>query len=86
MGRLRELFDAAGARNVRLRSHTGEVHFESVDAWLHTDVRGWTLADAIDDADYRRLQAAAPRYLQRFERNDGTVAFPAQAHIVTAGA
>lgn len=32
--------------------------FESIDAWVHTDVRGWTLADRIDEAQHALLRRA----------------------------
>jgi hypothetical protein len=47
-------------------------------------VRGWTLADALDDAQYAQLLAEAERDLRPFLAADGTVAFAAPAHIVTA--
>jgi len=62
----------------------GTARFPSIEAWVHTDVKGWTLADMIDDAQYRLLQQAAPRALQRFVQPDGTVVFEAPAHILCA--
>jgi hypothetical protein len=51
---------------------------------VHTDVKGWTLADLIDDGQYQTLRREAVRDLQAFVRPDGTVTFPHPAHIVTA--
>jgi hypothetical protein len=51
---------------------------------VHTDVKGWTLADLIDEAQYRTLLQEAKRELQRYAQPDGTVMFAAPAHIVTA--
>ncbi len=51
---------------------------------MHTDVKGWTLAGMIDEAQYARLRAAAAEELSRFAGPDGRVAFAAPAHIVTA--
>lgn len=48
-----------GIIDPRVTAHQGKAHFESLDAWLHTEIRGWTLADEIDDAGYARLLDAA---------------------------
>jgi hypothetical protein len=45
--------DAAATR------HQGTARFESIRAWLHTDIRGWTLAELIDDPTYERLLTEA---------------------------
>jgi hypothetical protein len=47
-------------------------------------VRGWTLADMIDDTQFTRLLEEAEKALRPFLTADGTVAFDAPAHIVTA--
>ena len=64
--------------------HDGVARFDSIDAWLHTDIRGWTLADRIDDALYAKLLTEARRRMQRFTRPDGGVEFPSPALIATA--
>jgi SAM-dependent methyltransferase len=58
--------------------------FPSIEDWVRTDVKGWTLADLIDEHQYRALQQAAPEALQRFVQADGTVTFEAPAHILSA--
>ena len=63
----------------------GTVRFSSIDAWVHTDIKGWTLADMIDDKQYEQLRAAALDELKRFQNSDGTISFPSSVHIVTAG-
>lgn len=82
---LRALFEEAGASDVRLETLPGTARFDSLADWMHTDVRGWTLSDMIDDAQYARLLEAARTRLRRFVMSDGTVCFDAPAHIVTAG-
>ena len=67
-----------------IRTLPGTARFASLDDWIYTDVKGWTLADRIDDEGYARLRAAAPAKLSRFVQPDGHVAFDAPAHIVTA--
>jgi SAM-dependent methyltransferase len=84
-GALRALFEQAGIGNVEIRTIEGRARFPSLEAWVHTDVKGWTLADLIDDAQYRLLQQEAPRALARHVQSDGTAFFAAPAHIATAG-
>ena len=81
---LRALFAAAGMPDARVATETGTARFPSIEAWVHTDVKGWTLADLIDDAQYRQLLQAAQTELRRFTGADGSVAFASPAHIVTA--
>ncbi|NNE11398.1 MAG: methyltransferase domain-containing protein [Ilumatobacter sp.] len=64
--------------------HEGVARFESIEAWVHTDVRGWTLADMIDDEQYAELLAAARTELAGFTDDRGRVRFPAPALIATA--
>jgi SAM-dependent methyltransferase len=64
--------------------HDGVARFDSIDAWLHTDIRGWTLADRVDDALYATLLTEARARMRRFVRPDGSVEFPAPALIATA--
>ena len=78
------LLAAAGMAHGEIRTHQGTARFASLAAWVRTDVKGWTLADLIDEAQYLTLQAEAARELARFVGADGTVSFAAPAHIATA--
>jgi SAM-dependent methyltransferase len=80
---LRSTFAAAGLRGERIETMDVGAHFPSLDAWVQTDVKGWTLADMIDAAQYDKLLRAAREELARFQRSDGTVAFSSPAHLVT---
>ncbi len=63
----------------------GTARFASIDAWLHTEVRGWTLAGMVDDATYARLRAEAPGALgEVVDQVSGQVAFPAPALVAVA--
>jgi SAM-dependent methyltransferase len=62
----------------------GVARFSSLEAWLHTEIRGWTLADSIDDDDLARLLATATDQLADLVGRDG-VAFDVSA-IVVSGA
>ncbi len=83
-GEVRELFEAAGIPDARIETIIGEARFPSIADWVRTDVKGWTLADAIDDAQYARLQKEAQKELAGFVKRDGSVRFDSPAHIVTA--
>jgi hypothetical protein len=60
----------------------GTARFPSIEAWVETDVKGWTLSDLIDGGQYQTLLQAAQSELTTFVQNDGTVAFESPAHIV----
>lgn len=79
---LRSLFAGAGAAEAEIATHLGQARFPSIEAWVHTDVKGWTLADMIDDAQFERLLEEAGRALHRFVLPEGGLAFDAPAHIV----
>lgn len=81
---LRALFKEVGIDGVKVATPMGTARFPSLEAWVRTDVKGWTLADMIDDAQYATLQKEAQTALRHHVQADGTVAFPSPAHIVTA--
>jgi ubiquinone/menaquinone biosynthesis C-methylase UbiE len=81
---LRSLFDQAGISKVEITTWNGLAHFSSIEAWVHTDVKGWTLADLINDAQYQVLLREAQRELNSYVESDGTVVFRSPAHILTA--
>jgi ubiquinone/menaquinone biosynthesis C-methylase UbiE len=81
---LASLFAQAGIAGTQLRTVDGSARFPSIESWVHTDVKGWTLADLIDDAQYVQLLQAAQAELTRYVQCDGTVAFSCPAHIVIA--
>ncbi|NNF09781.1 MAG: methyltransferase domain-containing protein [Acidimicrobiia bacterium] len=82
--RVRELVATAFPNPVVL-TRDGTARFESIEAWVHTDVRGWTLAGMINDDEYEELLRQATRRLTRFSDAHGRVVFPAPALITTAG-
>ncbi len=79
---LSKLFAEAGMENAEITTETGTARFPSIESWVHTDIRGWTLADAIDDEMYRLLLFEAQKTLLPFTGENGKVAFDAPAHIV----
>jgi SAM-dependent methyltransferase len=78
------LFESAGISDVQIETHEGTARFPSIESWVYTDVRGWTLADMIDDEQYELLLKEAKQELQPFVSTQGIIAFSAPAHIVTA--
>lgn len=81
---LRPILAQAGLASATVATHQGTARFPSLESWLHTDVRGWTLADQIDDPTFARLLRAAEKHLARFRHADGTIAFPTPAHVIAA--
>jgi ubiquinone/menaquinone biosynthesis C-methylase UbiE len=81
---LKHLFDNTGLCAVEVETHDGVVEFPSIEDWMHTDVRGWTLADVLDDDQYALLLSEATVALREFVSSDGTVVFRSPAHIVSA--
>jgi len=79
---LRALLGEAGVPDAQITTHKGTARFPSIEAWVHTDVKGWTLADMINESQYARLLDEARRALQRFVDDQGAVSFPAPAHVV----
>ena len=71
--------------DVTVTRHEGIARFDSIDAWVHTDIRGWTLSEMIDDEQYAALLAEARRRLGRFTDETGCVTFSAPALVATAG-
>jgi SAM-dependent methyltransferase len=83
-GALARLFAEAGVDDAEIATQEGTAKFSSIRSWIHTEVRGWTLADRIDDRQFEQLLEEAEKVLQPFRSADGSVAFAAPAHIVTA--
>jgi len=80
---LRGEFAKADVNTVQLETLSGRARFASVDAWMHTDVKGWTLADLIDDDQFETLCREAQPALSTYVGRDGRVEFAAPAHVVT---
>ena len=81
---LRALFADAGIAEIDLNTFVGSARFPSIEDWVHTDVKGWTLADRIDEAQYELLRSAAETELACYRQADGQVVFDSPAHIVFA--
>ncbi len=83
---LRSILADAGLRAERIEAIPVTARFPSLESWVHTDVKGWTLADMIDEDQYHTLLRAAREDLAGFQKSDGSVAFSSPAHVaVIAG-
>lgn len=78
------LFSGDGLVDLAVKTHPGTARFPSLEAWMYTDIKGWTLANVLDEAQFERFLQAGQRELQGFVGEDGAVAFSAPAHIVSA--
>ena len=78
---LRALFAEAGMPEVELRNVEGTARFPSIEEWVKVDVKGWTLAQFLDEAQYQRLLREAQRELRGYVRADGGVAFAVAAVV-----
>lgn len=81
---LMALFAEAGVADARVSTHPGMARFDSIEAWVDLDLKGWTLGELIGAQGRQRLLAAAREELQQFVLDDGSVAFASPSHIVTA--
>lgn len=68
----------------QITTQMGTARFPSIESWIHTEIRGWTLADALDDAQFDLLLREARVALRPLVAADGTVAFAVPALVITA--
>lgn len=80
---LHSLFADSGLSGLEVRTQPGTAVFPSLETWIYTDVRGWTLAEMIEEAQFDLLLAEAESELKRFVSEDGLVTFPAPALIIS---
>lgn len=81
---LRDVFAAARISEIELTSIIGKARFPSIVDWVHTDIKGWTLANKIDDEQFAVLLREAKTEFARFRQTDGQVVLDSPAHIVSA--
>lgn len=81
---LRALFRKADIEDPAIATHRGTARFPTMSSWIHTNVRGWSFSDLVDDAQLAQLLEAAQREMSAYVGGTGEVAFDAHAHIVAA--
>jgi SAM-dependent methyltransferase len=79
---LRRVVADAGLGDADIETLDVTARFPSLDAWMETEIKGWTLADRIDGDQFRRLQEEARIELSRFQAGDGAVSFATPAHLL----
>jgi SAM-dependent methyltransferase len=82
--RLTELARAAGITGSEVETHQCPVRFPSIDALVQTEVMASPIRGIIDDASFDALIQGAREALATWRRDDGEVAFPLPAHVLTA--
>lgn len=80
---LYSLFEDAGLTELTITTHMGTTRFPSISSWMYTGVRGWTLADLVDDDQFELLLGDVEQALRPFVNGTGEVAFDAPAHIIS---
>ena len=78
------LFVEAGVCDARIATRPGMARFPTLGDWVHINIKGWTLADMIDDDQFQALSRAVDAQFTSFVGPNGEVSFAAPAHIVTA--
>ncbi len=78
------LFRESGISNVEIKTVEGKVRFPSIESWMFTEIKGWTLADMINEEQFQQVLDEAEKVLQQFVLEDGTVEFDQSAHIAIA--
>lgn len=78
---LQRVLDDGGLSRATVTTISGTARFASIREWVRMDVRGWTLADFIDDAGFEALVEEAEKRFARFAGKDGSVEFPVPAHV-----
>src|SRR5262245_34266657 len=81
---LNTMLSEAGLLQAKVVTHTSPARFPSVRSWMCTEIKGWSLADVLDDDQFEHLVTAAQQELEQIVTADGSVAFDAPAHIITA--
>lgn len=69
--------------DVTVERHEGTAEFASIEDWVHTEIRGWTLAGSIGDDEFEELLRLAQRRLGRFAQS-GRVSFSVPALMAVA--
>lgn len=77
-------FNSPELSEVKINTINGKARFPSIDSWVFTDIKGWTLSESINEAQYQQLLDEAEREFQPFVQADHSVQFNIPAHIVTA--
>ena len=81
---LRALVESAGLEVVGTRTRLGTARFDSVDAFVATEVEGTPLIDRISQEVYARIREDAREVLHSFTTPAGRVEASLEGHLVAA--
>jgi SAM-dependent methyltransferase len=83
---LAQLFEGAGVGAVEIRTHRGTAEFPSIRTMVEADLRGWlpVMGVFLPEEQIQHILEEAENELSRYVTPQGTVAFEAPGHIVTA--
>jgi ubiquinone/menaquinone biosynthesis C-methylase UbiE len=81
---LRTLVESAGLEVIATRTRLGTARFESVDAFVATEVESTPLIDRISQAVYARIREEAREVLRAFTTPAGAIEAPLEGHLVAA--
>lgn len=81
-GVLEGIVEDAGLAEVEFTSLEGSGRFDSIEQWVTTEVRGWTLGEAVSQAQLEDLVATARSRLAEFSSPEGCV-FGMGARVAT---
>lgn len=80
---LQDLFTDVGLSDVAINTSMGHARFDSIEKWVYTDIKGWVLADVLDDEQVELLINEGKTALSKFVTDGGQVIFKAPAHIIS---
>lgn len=72
-GVLEDIMEDAGVTGASISSLAGTGRFASIEEWVTTEVRGWTLGDSVSDEQLADLVTVANERLAPFATPDGVV-------------
>lgn len=67
---------------IEIDTVVGQAQFESIDNWIYTDIKGWTLAEVLSESQFQQFRQHALPRLQAFVNERGQVRFDAPAHLI----
>ncbi|MBE9637336.1 class I SAM-dependent methyltransferase [Salipiger mangrovisoli] len=81
---LEKVLREGGLEDAQIIHKTGQIRHASMDAWLDTEIGGWTLASLATPETMAALKARAPEVLGQYRNSDGTISFEAPAFFAVA--
>ncbi len=75
---------AAGFNDVTSRTRAGSAHFESVTAFVDTEIDGSPLADRVTDEQRSSIVATLRPQLQGYETESANLSIPLVCHVLSA--